>query len=244
MLLDDLRDGILFLFEGENYTGADGIPVRVLEHLAMSAATVAIACLIALPVALWLGHLGKGGTLAINVSNAGRAIPTFALLILFAVSPLGFGYTSTVITLVIFAIPPILTNAYVGMRGVDPEIREASSGMGMSGWQQLRGVELPLALPLLAAGIRTATVQVIATATLAALIGAGGLGRYIVDGFGRQDYGRVYAGVYLVVILALVAEVGLGRLQRRLTPGRRGPASPPADSPADEPEPGRERVSA
>ena len=218
---EDLVDGVRYLLSGENWSGGDGIPVRLLEHLWISALSVAIACAIALPVALWLGHLRRGGTLAINVSNAGRAVPTLALLILLAISPIGFGNVPTVIALVVFAIPPLLTNAYTGMLGVDAEVREAATGMGMSGSQQLLRVEVPLALPLIAAGVRTATVQVVATTTLAALVASGGLGRYIVDGYGRQDYGQVYAGVYLVAAFAVVAEVLLGWLQRAVTPGAR-----------------------
>ena len=239
---EDLVDGVRYLLSGENWSGGDGIPVRLLEHLWISALSVAVACAIALPVALWLGHLRRGGTLAINVSNAGRAVPTLALLILLAISPIGFGNVPTVIALVVFAIPPLLTNAYTGMLGVDAEVREAATGMGMSGSQQLLRVEVPLALPLIAAGVRTATVQVVATTTLAALVASGGLGRYIVDGYGRQDYGQVYAGVYLVAAFAVVAEVLLGWLQRRVTPGARSPSNeePPqeGEGPAEDGVPG------
>ena len=221
-MLEDVVDGFRYLADGENWSGADGIPVRLLEHTWISGLAVLVACAIALPLALWLGHLRRGGTLAINVSNAGRAVPTLALLILLAISPIGFGNVPTVIALVVFAIPPLLTNAYTGMLEVDREIREAASGMGMTGWQQLWRVEVPLALPLIAAGVRTATVQVVATTTLAALVASGGLGRFIVDGYGRQDYGQVFAGVYLVAAFAVVAEVLLGRVQRAVTPGARG----------------------
>lgn len=234
-MLEDVLDGFRFLAEGENWSGSDGIPVRLLEHLWISTLAVAVACLLALPVAFWLGHLRRGGALAINVSNAGRAVPTLALLILLAISPIGFGNVPTVIALVVFAIPPLLTNAYTGMLGVDAEVREAATGMGMTGWQQLLRVELPLALPLVAAGVRTATVQVVATTTLAALVASGGLGRYIVDGYGRQDYGQVFAGVYLVAALAVVAELVLGRVQQALTPGaREGDGPAPQDDEADE----------
>jgi osmoprotectant transport system permease protein len=213
-------DTVSWLAEGKHWSGTDGVPHRMLEHVALSATAVAIAAAIALPVALWLGHVGRGGALAVNVSNAGRAVPVVALLVLLAVSPVGFGNRATIIALAVFAVPPILTNAYVGMRGVDVEVKEAARGMGMTGRQLLRRVEMPLAVPLIAAGIRTATVQVVATATLAALVAGGGLGRFLVDGYGRQDYAMVYAGAVLVALLSVTTEVVLGALQRRLTPGR------------------------
>jgi osmoprotectant transport system permease protein len=221
-----------------NWTGADGIPTRLLQHLGLTVISLVIAAAIALPGALWLGHTGRGGFAAINISNVGRAIPTFAILVIFATIPaLGFGNKPTVIALVLFAIPPILTNSYVGMREVDPEIREAATGMGMTGRQVLLGVEVPLALPLIAAGIRTAAVQVVATATIAAYVGGGGLGRFIVDGFGRQDTPMLVGGAILVALFAFAVEVLLGRLQRRLEPGARAPRQPqvPAEG---QPEPG------
>lgn len=210
-----------WLTTAEHYRGTSGVPNRLLEHLTISAAAVALAALIALPLGLWLGHVGRGGGLAINISNAGRAIPTFAILVLLATVPSLFGNAGTVIALVVFAIPPILTNSYVGIREVDRDVKEAAIGMGMGGSALLRRVELPLALPLVAAGLRTAAVQVVATATLAAYIGAGGLGRYIADGFGLQDRPMILAGAFLVALLALVTEIGLGRVEARLTPGRR-----------------------
>lgn len=220
-----------WLTTAAHYRGTTGVPNRLLEHILISGVSVLLAALIALPLALWLGHIGRGGGLAINISNAGRAIPTFAILVLLATVPSLFGNAGTVIALVVFAIPPILTNAYVGIRGVDPDVKEAATGMGMQGAQLLRRVELPLAMPLIAAGLRTAAVQVVATATLAAYIGAGGLGRYIADGFGLQDQPMILAGSILVALLALVTELGLGRLETRLTPGRRR-GSIPGPAPA------------
>jgi osmoprotectant transport system permease protein len=213
------RDTAAWLADPVHWTGIDGIPHRLVEHLAVSGAAVAIACVIALPVAFLLGHTGRGGPVAVNISNASRAVPTFALLVLLAATPVGFGNRATVVALTLFAIPPLLTNAYVGVRDVDREVREAARGMGMTGGQLLRRVELPLALPLVAAGLRTATVQVVATATLAAYVGGGGLGRFIADGFGRADPAMTAAGGVLVAALALVVEVALAFLQRRLTPG-------------------------
>lgn len=150
---------------------------RLAEHLWLSALCLALSCLIALPVALWLGHLGKGGALAVNLSNMGRAVPTFAVLVLLTLSPLGrHGDWPTVIALVLFAVPPLLTNAYLGMREADRDVVEAARGMGMSGPQLLLRVEIPLAYPLIMTGLRSATVQVVATATLAALAGRRGPG--------------------------------------------------------------------
>jgi len=212
---------LAWLGDSSHWTGVDGVPHRLAEHLELSAAAVALACLVALPVAFALGHTRRGGGLVVNVSNASRAVPTFAVLVLLAATPVGFGNRATVVALVLFALPPLLTNAYVGVRDVDSEVREAATGMGMTGLQLLRRVELPLALPLVAAGVRTASVQVVATATLAAYVGGGGLGRLIADGFGRADPAMTAAGGVLVALLALAVEVGLGALQRRLTPGRR-----------------------
>jgi osmoprotectant transport system permease protein len=184
---------------------------------------MALACLVALPLGVWLGHRGRGGFVAINVGNAGRAVPTFGVLIIFASwEPVGIGDLAAVLALAIFAIPPILTNTYVGLREVDPDIKDAAKGMGMTGGQQLRRVELPLARPLLFAGLGTSTVQTVATATLAALVAGGGLGRYVVDGFARQDYPMLYGGTVLVAILCIGLELALRAAQRRLDPTGRG----------------------
>jgi len=226
--VNTVSDTLRWFFEGGHWSGRAGVPYRLLEHVGLTAGAVLLACLVALPVALTLGHIGRGGVLAVNISNVGRAVPTFAILVLFAASPIGFGNRATLLALWIFAIPPILTNAYVGMRAVDDEVREAAVGMGMTGGELLRRVEVPLALPLIAAGIRTAAVQVVATATLAAVVGGGGLGRFIVDGFGQQDQPMLLAGALLVALLALVTELSLGAVQARLTPGRRAAAALPA----------------
>ncbi|OEU94397.1 ABC transporter permease [Streptomyces oceani] len=222
-----------WLTSGANWTGAGGAGQRLGEHLVLTVLSMGCAVLLALPLALWLGHVGRGGTLAINVSNVGRAVPTFAVLVLLALSPLGpYGELTTVIALVLFAIPPLLTNAYVGLREADRDVVEAARGMGMSGWQVLRRVELPLAFPLIMTGVRSATVQVVATATLAALAGGGGLGRIITAGFNTYDTAQVAAGAALVAALALVVEGVLVLLSKltdpmrgRTRPGRGGGAS-------------------
>lgn len=209
-----------WFLEAEQWTGPAGIPNRVVEHLLLTAATMLVACAVALPVGIALGYTRRGGAFVVTVSNASRAIPTFAVLIL-AVVAVGFGFLPNLIALTLFAIPPILANAYVGTAGVDRDVTEAARGMGMSGGQVLRRVQVPLALPLIAAGIRTSTVQVIATATLAAYVGSGGLGRTIRDGFAVRDLPAVFGGAVLVALLALAAEAALGRVQRRLSPGAR-----------------------
>lgn len=214
-------DTVRWLTDSGHWQGAAGVPQRLVEHLTITGLSLGLACLIALPIAALLGHAGRGGPLAVNLSNASRAVPTFGLLILFAVTPIGFGNRAAVVALTLFAIPPLLTNTYVGIRGVDRDVREAARGMGMTGRQLLRRVEIPLALPLIAAGLRTAAVQVIATATLAAYVGGGGLGRFIADGFGQADPAMTTAGGVLVAALALVVELSLGALQRRVTPGPR-----------------------
>jgi len=214
-------DTVAWLLDGSHWTGTDGVPARTLEHVQVSVTAVVLAAVLALPLAFLLGHTRRGGGLVGGLSNASRAVPTFAVLVLLAATPVGFGNRATVVALVLFAIPPLLTNAYVGVRDVDPEVLEAARGMGMTGMQVLRRVELPLALPLVAAGVRTAAVQVVATATLAAYVGGGGLGRLIADGFGRADPAMTAAGGVLVAALALVTELSLAAVQRTLTPGRR-----------------------
>lgn len=216
-----VTDTARWLADGEHWSGPDGIPARLAEHVTVSALSVGIAALLALPLAFWLGHTGRGGTAVVGLSNASRAVPTFAVLVLLVATPVGFGDRATVVALVLFAVPPLLTNAYVGVRDVDPDAREAARGMGMSGSQLLRRVELPLALPLVAAGVRTASVQVVATATLAAYVGGGGLGRFVADGFGRADPAMTAAGGVLVAVLALATELSLGAVQKRVTPGPR-----------------------
>ncbi|UZJ33934.1 ABC transporter permease [Streptomyces endophytica] len=212
-----------WLTTAANWAGEKGVTHRLAEHVRLSAVCLALACLIALPLALWLGHLGKGGALAVNLANIGRAVPTYAVLVLLTLSPLGrHGDWPTVLALVLFAVPPLLTNAYLGMREADRDVVEAARGMGMSGPQVLFRVEIPLAYPLIMTGLRSATVQVVATATLAALAGGGGLGRIITAGFGNYDTAQVVAGALLVAVLALAVEGALVLAERLLDPMRGG----------------------
>jgi osmoprotectant transport system permease protein len=218
--MDLLFDAFGWLADGANWQGPAGVPARLGEHLWLTVASMAIACAVAVPIGLWLGHLGRGGTLAINISNVGRAVPTLAILVLLVLSPIGLSIWSTILALVLFAVPPVLTNTYVGMREVDRDAVEAARGMGMSGGQLLRKVELPLAMPLIMNGVRLATVQVVATATIAALVAGPGLGRIITAGFGRRDLPQMVAGAILVAVLALIVEGLMELLQRRVDPMR------------------------
>jgi osmoprotectant transport system permease protein len=202
---------------GSHWQGDGGIPHRTFEHVLMSAGSLLAAAVLALPVGIILGHFGKGGNLAINISNVGRAIPSFALLVI-AVELIGIGWVPAFIALVALGIPPIVTNSYLGMREVDADVREAARGMGMRDPIVLWRIELPIASPFILAGIRTSAVNIVATATLAALVAWGGLGRFIVDGFGLQDYPMMFAGAILVGVLSLIVEFSLAGLQRQATP--------------------------
>lgn len=200
-----------------HWSGPEGIPTRLTEHVHLSAESVLIGAVIALPIGIVLGHYGRFGNVAINISNVGRAVPSFALLVI-AFQVFGLGDTPIIISLTALAIPPMVTNSYVAMREVDADVKDAARGMGYRELAQILRVELPLALPLIMAGIRTSAVQVVATATLAALIAGGGFGRYIVDGLVTQDYVTMAAGAVLVALLALATELSLSLVERALTP--------------------------
>ncbi len=219
--MNRLGDAIRYLNDPFNWTRRDGIVDLLVEHLRISALAVLAAMAVALPVGMLLGHTGRGGGFTVALSNVSRAVPTLALLTVFAVTPIGFGPTATTIALAVFAIPPILTNTYVGFRGVDRDVVEAARAMGFSEGQVATRVELPLAMPLLMTGVRTAAVQVVATATLAALVAGGGLGSIITLGFRQQDYGAVVAGAILVAALAVLTEVLLVAVSWVLTPGEK-----------------------
>ena len=231
-----VADVVEWFTTAEHWRGDFGVPHRLSEHALMSLAAVAAALVIGLPLGVWLGHRGRGGALAINLSNIGRAIPSLAILALVQQAiglsgwP-GFGARPAFVALVALAVPPLVTNAYVGMREVDRDVVEAARGMGMTGGELLWRVELPIALPLVMAGVRTAAVQVVATATLAAVTAWGGLGRFIVDGFGQQDNAQIVAGALLVGLMALVTELGLAWLQRVVvSDGLRGDVRPVDES--------------
>jgi osmoprotectant transport system permease protein len=204
-----------------NWTNPGGVRDLLVQHLEISGTAVLLACLIAWPLGIWLGRRGRGGGLAVVLSNVTQAIPVIAMLTILPLTAVGFGFRAVVLALAVFAVPPLLANAYLGLREVDPEVREAARGMGLSRRQLLWRVELPLAVPYLAAGLRTAAVQVVATAGLAALVNGGGLGMIVAAGFGlgiAAGGGQILAGGLLIAGLALLVEALLAVLQRVVTP--------------------------
>jgi len=222
--MDTLAAMLAWLAAAERWQGADGIPVRLAEHLAIALPSVLAAALVALPAGAWIGHTGRHATVAINVAGLGRAIPSYAVLaivlpISLRLSPeWGLSVIPTFTAMTLLAIPPILVGTYAGLRGVDPEVVEAARGLGLTERQILLGVELPLALAGLAGGLRTASVQVVATATLGAVVAYGGLGRYIIDGIARNEDDRLLGGVLLVAGLAILVELAFALVQRALVP--------------------------
>ncbi len=219
-----------YLTTASNWTGDGGMLELMIQQLLLSFTALGLAMLVGLPLALWLGHLGRGGFLAINITNVGRAVPTFALLAVLVTAdwpgtepfgPYGRAGLATLIALTLFALPPLITNAYVAVREVPGDIKESAIGMGMTGSQRFFRVELPLALPLVVSGIRLALVQVWATATIAALVAGPGLGRVITDGFYRTNYGKGIAGAIVVAAVALVLELLAAQVQRVTDPTRR-----------------------
>ncbi len=220
-----------WLTDPAHWTGENGIPYRTAQHLAISGWAILVATVLAVPSAVAAGHFGRGGGVLVAIGNIGRAIPTYAVIVILALTDqIGVGALAVVLALALFALPPLLVNTYVAMREVDQDVTDAARGMGMTGGQLLRRVELPLSFPLTFAGFRTATVQVVATATFGALVGAGTLGQYIVEGFNNQDYDEMYSGVVLVAVLCIAIDLGLGlvlRFVNRRTGqvSRRGPRS-------------------
>jgi osmoprotectant transport system permease protein len=215
------QDGLIWLNDPLNWTNPGGLFDRLREHLEITFWAVLIGCAIGLPLGIWLGHRGRGGGVVITVANLTRAIPTLALLTILPLTPIGFGKLPVILALAVFAVPPLLANAYTGLRSVDPETKDAAIGMGLSGGQLLRRVELPLAVPYLASGLRTAAVQVVATATLATFVNGGGLGQIITAGFGlgiNVGGNQIVAGGIAVVLLALLVEAVFAVVERLVTP--------------------------
>lgn len=208
-----------------------------MEHVQMSAVATGAAALLALPAGMLIGHRRRGEFVAVSIANIGRALPSFGILAIvfpFTLRYLpGIGYWPTLIALFLLAIPPILTNTYVGVKEVDGDTLEAARGMGMDERQVLWRLETPLAAPLMVAGLRTAALQVVATATLGAVVGWGGLGRYIVDGFSQRNVKLTLGGAILVALLAVVTDAGFGLLNRLLAPGRNRAAPGPGPSVQD-----------
>jgi osmoprotectant transport system permease protein len=209
-----------WLTDPAHWSGTEGILHRLVQHLEYSAISLVIAALIALPLGMYIGHTGKGTFLIAGIANSFRALPSLGLLTLIVLVmsgslPFSIAYLlPTVIVLVLLAIPPILTNTYAGIQNVDAEARDAAYGMGMTGGQVLTQVETPCALPLIISGIRSAALQIIATATVAAYVSLGGLGRFVIDGLAQQDFPQMAAGAVLVAVLALLVDLVLIAVQR------------------------------
>ena len=213
-----------WLTDPAHWTGPNGIPVRVAEHLALSLTALLIACLIALPVGLYAGHTGRGAKAAVNAANLARAIPSLALIglavpITVLIDPqFGFKVLPTLIAMIVLGVPPILVNAYTGVSEVDRDLTEAASGIGLTARQVLSTIELPLAAGVIVAGMGSAAVQIIATATLGAIFGFGGLGTYLVQGIAQNDDAMLFSGVVLVALLAVSAQAAFALLARVVTP--------------------------
>lgn len=218
-MLELLKNLLSWLTSPAQWSGPEGIAARVLEHLEYSVLATLAAAVIALPIGLLIGHTGRGAFLAVNLSSFGRALPTVGLVTLVFLAG-GLSVWPVYVSLVALAVPVIITNTYAGMAAVDPEVKDAAKGVGLRGRQVLWQVELPLALPLIMTGVRLATVQVVATATIAAYVSFGGLGRYVFDGLAQRDLVQVLGGAALVAVLAVAADLALGGLTRLLFRGR------------------------
>jgi osmoprotectant transport system permease protein len=234
-----LGEVLAWLTDPAQWTGRDAIPVRIGEHVLMSGISLLVGVAIALPLGLAIGHTRRWTGAVVAVTNVGRAVPSIGILgiaytltlpLVAALDLRNIGTPATVIALIVLAIPPIVVNTYTGIRDVDVDVVEAARGMGMSGRQVLRRVEVPLALAVILAGVRTASVQVIATATLGAVLSSGGLGRYIVDGFAQRDEPQMVSGALLVMLLAMLSEGLFALAQRRaVSPGIRSDHLSPTD---------------
>ena len=219
-----VSDTIDWLADSAHWSGDDGVPNRLIEHLGYTAETIAIAGVIAIPIGLWIGHTGRFQSLAVGLTGAMRALPTLGLLTAIALY-LGIGLTAPLVALVVLAVPPLLAGAYAGLESVDRQTVDAARAMGMTEWQILTKVEIPLALPIIVGGMRSAVLQVVATATVAAYVGLGGLGRYLIDGQAVSDYAQMAGGSVVVIALALALDAVFAGLQG-LALGRRPKTHP------------------
>ena len=231
---------LAWLTDAAHWSGSDGVPARIFEHVWYSAFVLLVAALIAIPVGLAIGHTGRGRLLVVNLAGAARAIPSLGLLYLMVLwlFPKIKGDNAFLvpifIVLIVLAIPPLMAGAYAGVEGVDPAARDAAKGMGMTGMQVLRKVEVPNALPLIFSGFRSATLQVIATTTLAAVAGAGGLGRFLIDGQKILEYEQMVSGAIVVALLALLVDGVLAVVQGyAVSPGLTGRSTGRTNTPLD-----------
>ncbi|GAA3596333.1 ABC transporter permease [Kribbella ginsengisoli] len=205
-----------YLFDSYNWSGPEGITARIIQHIWYTFAALGLSALIALPIGLRIGHTRRGAFLAINTGNAARALPSLGLLMIAVLLTNQIGFLPVLIALVALGIPPILTSTYAGLSGVDPATIDAARGMGMTGREILTKVEIPIALPLIISGLRAATLQIVSTATIAALVSLGGLGRYVVDGLKLRDFPQMFSGALLVALLAILLDL-LFALAGRIT---------------------------
>ncbi|MGZ8632059.1 MAG: ABC transporter permease [Actinomycetota bacterium] len=226
--MNGLLEGLQWLVDAANWSGVDGVPARVWEHVQLSLISLVIATAIAVPLGLWIGHTRRGQFWTVQFANLGRSVPSLAVLsiaflLVLKLAPeghqqLAFGFLPTIGALTLLGIPVILINTYVGIQQVDRDTVEAARGMGMSGPQILWRLEVPMAMPLIMTGLRLAAVQIVATAGLAALIAGGGLGRYIVDGFALRENDKIVAGAILVAVLSLLTDLAFSLLTSATSP--------------------------
>jgi len=212
-----VAEALAYIFDGANWVGATGIGQRFAEHLIYTGLSMLIALAIALPLGLYIGHTGRGRNLVIAITSAARAVPTFGL-VLFVILFTGLGLWPLVFVLVVLAIPPVLAGIYSGLEAIDRTTIDAARATGMSEWQILARVEIPLGLPLIIGGIRSGTLQVIATATIAGYISLGALGRFLIEGLALHKYELTIVGAILVIALALAADGILALVQRLVVP--------------------------
>ena len=202
-----------WLFDGTHWTGSDGVPARLSEHLGYTAVALAIAVAVGFPLGAAIGHTGRGGLILVGAANGLRALPTLGVLTI-VVGIAGIGLVPPITALIVLAIPPVMAGTYAGIRAIEPITVDAARGVGMREWEVLLRVEIPNALPLIFGGVRSAALQVVSTATIAAFVGVGGLGRYVFDGLAVQDYAQVASGAVLVAALAIIVDVLFIGLQR------------------------------
>ncbi|MEO6505458.1 MAG: ABC transporter permease [Terrimesophilobacter sp.] len=210
-------DAVAWIFNGAHYGGANGIDTRVVEHVAISGEVLLVSALIAIPLGYLVGHTGRGKTLTVALSGGVRALPTLGLMIILALA-LGIGLEAPFIAFVVLAVPSVLAGAYAGFEAIDRSTINAARAVGMTQWQTLTKVEVPLGLPLLIGGLRSASLQVISTVTLADYVGAGGLGHFLFLGLKTNDYPQMLAGSIVVIVLALLSEIVFSVLQRVVVP--------------------------
>jgi len=235
-MISFINDVVAYFADSSNWTGQRGLLSRIVEHVSISFIGMAIAAIVVIPLALYLGHVRRGGFLAVSAVNLGRAIPSFGIVgvmfpitLAFAVTASPLGFWATLFALCLLAMPPMFVNTYTAILEVDAATVEAARGMGMGEWDVMRHVEIPLGFTLIMAGIRTAAVAVVATATLGAVVGFGGLGRYIIDGFAQGNDVLIFVGGLLVAGFAIVTELALGLVERWGDPMRRSGRAHGAD---------------